>query len=48
VEPREFRKTKSPHRAAKAVIRVHLLLLLFVFEKSISGENNVWLDELAQ
>jgi len=45
VEPREYRKTKSPHQAAKVVIRVHLLLLLFVLEKSISGENKPWFGE---
>jgi hypothetical protein len=42
---KEYRKTKSPHQVAKAVIRVHLLLLLFVLEKSISGENKAWFGE---
>jgi hypothetical protein len=38
-------KQKALTRLAKAVIRVHLLLLLFVLEKSISGENKAWFGE---
>jgi hypothetical protein len=38
-------KQKTLTRRRRLVIRVHLLFLLFAPEKSISGENNIWLGE---